>query len=58
MSRDIRDDHAAGAAAFLRGGLGGPWTPHIFSGPPVLCLISRSSSCWHIQQVTFSQQYF
>jgi len=33
MSRDIRDDHAAGAAAFLRGGLGGPWTPIFFLAP-------------------------
>ena len=48
--------------AILRGGLGGPWSPQIFGspqfGPPVLCLTSHSSLFdWHIQQITFSQQW-
>jgi len=46
-----------------KGGLGGPWPSQIFGcsqfGPPVMCLISRASSFGsHIQQITFSQQYF
>ena len=48
--------------AILRGGWVGH-APQIFGwpllGPPVLRLISRSSSFdWHIQQITFSQQNF
>jgi len=33
--------------------------PGFSAGPPVFCLISRSSSFdWHTQQITFSQQNF
>ena len=42
--------------AILRGDHG---PPRFLAGPPVFCLISRSSSLdWPKQQITFGQQYF